>query len=145
MQRVDGAHVTVDDAEVGRIGPGLLVYLGVGKTDSEKDVAYLAEKVAGLRIFPDDTGAMNRSIVDMGGSALVISQFTLFGDVRRGRRPSFASAMAPEAAVRIYERFIAALKSFNVPCSSGRFGAMMEVSAVNNGPVTILIDSAKCF
>jgi D-tyrosyl-tRNA(Tyr) deacylase len=145
VQRVKEASVTVDAKVVGRTGPGLLVYLGVGADDTEKDLDYLVSKVAGLRIFQDDNGHMNRSVVDVGGGALVISQFTLFGDVRRGKRPSFISAMAPEAANAMYERFAAALNAGGVPTATGVFGAMMDVASVNDGPVTILLDSKKLF
>ncbi|MCP4603241.1 MAG: D-tyrosyl-tRNA(Tyr) deacylase [Proteobacteria bacterium] len=145
VQRVDEARVSVDGCDVGQIGLGLLVYLGVGVEDTDKDIEYLATKVAGLRIFPDEAGAMNRSIMDAGGSALVISQFTLFGDVRRGRRPSFISAMEPKTAEQIYERFVNRLDQLGVPCAKGKFGEMMEVHSINNGPVTILLDSTKLF
>ncbi len=145
VQRVDEACVSVNGEDVGSIGTGLLVYLGVGEGDSEKDIDYLATKVAGLRIFADEAGAMNRSVTDIGGSALVISQFTLFGDVRRGRRPSFVKAMEPDRAARLYEQFVGRLEMFGVPCSKGRFGAMMRIHSVNDGPVTILLDSTKLF
>ena len=145
VQRVTRARVAVDDREVGSIGAGLLVYLGIGAGDTEKDIAYLANKIAGLRIFRDDNDAMNRSVVDTGGRALVISQFTLYGDVRRGRRPSFVAAMEPEPAETVYERFVAQLEELGVPCARGEFGAMMDVQSVNDGPVTILLDSGKLF
>jgi D-tyrosyl-tRNA(Tyr) deacylase len=145
VQRVDEASVTVEGRRLGGIKHGLLVYLGVGEGDSAKDIEYLAQKVAGLRIFPDQAGAMNRSVIDVGGEALVISQFTLYGDVRRGKRPSFISAMAPEPAVRIYEDFADRLEALGVPCARGEFGAMMKIHSVNNGPVTILLDSKKLF
>ena len=145
VQRVKEARVSISGETVGRIDRGLLVYLGVGGDDAEKDVAYLAEKIAGLRIFPDQDGAMNHSVVDAGGSALVISQFTLHGDARRGRRPSFTGAMAPAQAEPLYERFIRALERSGVPCASGRFGAMMEIFSINDGPVTILLDSTRLF
>ena len=145
VQRVTRARVAVDDREVGSIGAGLLVYLGIGAGDTEKDIVYLANKIAGLRIFRDDNDAMNRSVVDTGGRALVISQFTLYGDVRRGRRPSFVAAMEPEPAETVYERFVAQLEELGVPCARGEFGAMMDVQSVNDGPVTILLDSGKLF
>ena len=145
MQRVARAAVSVAGETIGQVGKGLLIYLGVGREDTDKDLNYLAAKIAGLRIFPDDTGAMNRSIIDIGGGALVISQFTLFGDVRRGRLPSFIEAMAPERAEEIYEQFIARLEALGVPCAGGRFGAMMDVESINDGPVTILLDSEKLF
>jgi D-tyrosyl-tRNA(Tyr) deacylase len=145
VQRVSQARVEVDGEEVGRVGHGLLVYLGVGQDDSDKDLEYLANKVAGLRIFPDEKHSMNRSVIDSGGAALVISQFTLHGDVRRGKRPSFDKAMEPGAAEQMYERFVARLESLGVPCATGVFGAMMDVHSNNDGPVTILIDSHKTF
>jgi D-tyrosyl-tRNA(Tyr) deacylase len=145
VQRVDRASVGVDGAEVGRIGRGLLIYLGVGRGDGAADAGYLAEKIAGLRIFPDDAHSMNRSLLDAGGAALVISQFTLHGDVRRGKRPSFDGAMEPVAAEALYEEFIARLAALGVPVARGVFGAMMKIDSVNDGPVTILLDSAKLF
>ena len=145
VQRVNDARVTVDERELGAIEAGLLVYLGVGEGDTKKDLEYLATKVAGLRIFPDDGGSMNRSVLDAKGSALVISQFTLLGDVRRGRRPSFTSAMEPAQAKRLYEQFVTHLETLGVPCARGEFGAMMHVHSINDGPVTILLDSKKLF
>ena len=145
VQRVREAAVAVEEREIGRIGVGLLVYLGIGDDDTAKDLEYLAGKVAGLRIFRDADGAMNRSVLDAGGAALVISQFTLHGDVRRGKRPSFVKAMEPVAAERLYDRFVARLEELGVPCDKGVFGAMMDVSSVNDGPVTILLDSKKLF
>ncbi len=145
VERVTNASVTVDGREIGSIGRGLLVYLGVGENDEDKDIAYLASKVAGLRIFQDEKDAMNRSVVDIGGSVLVISQFTLFGDVRRGRRPSFTQAMAPKKAEQMYERFQEHLESLDIPLAKGQFGAMMKIHATNDGPVTILLDSTKLF
>jgi D-tyrosyl-tRNA(Tyr) deacylase len=145
VQRVKQAGVSIQGKAVGNIESGLLIYLGVGRDDTEKDLNYLVTKVAGLRIFSDRDGAMNRSVLDEGGAVLVISQFTLFGDVRRGRRPSFITAMAPEQAEAMYERFIAELEGLGIPCARGRFGAMMDVSSINDGPVTILLDSTKLF
>ena len=145
VQRVRGARVLVDGAEVGGIGEGLLVYLGIGSGDTDADLGYLAEKVAGLRVFRDDAAAMNLSVVDVGGRALVVSQFTLYGDARRGKRPSFTAAMEPAAAEAMYGRFIDRLEALGVPCARGVFGAMMDVYSVNDGPVTILIDSKKLF
>jgi D-tyrosyl-tRNA(Tyr) deacylase len=145
VQRVSRASVEVDGEEVGRVGRGLLVYLGVGRGDTDEDLEYLANKVAGLRIFPDEKHSMNRSALDAGSGALVISQFTLHGDVRRGKRPSFDAAMEPAAAEQMYERFVARLESLGVPCATGVFGAMMDVHSTNDGPVTILIDSHKTF
>ena len=145
VQRVADARVEVDGRVTGAIQRGLLVYLGVGKGDTERDLDYLAAKVAGLRIFPDEKHSMNRGVLDAGGAALVISQFTLHGDVRRGKRPSFDGAMEPGAAEETYERFVRKLESLGVPCATGVFGAMMEVHSINDGPVTILIDSEKQF
>ena len=145
VQRVKTASVTVDAGVVGQIESGILVYLGVGAGDTEKDLDYLVNKVAGLRIFPDDNGNMNRSVVDTGGAALVISQFTLFGDVRRGKRPSFTDAMAPDMADAFYRQFCSRLQSTGIHTEMGQFGAMMDVASVNDGPVTILLDSEKRF
>ena len=145
VQRVSRASVSVDDQTVGAIDEGLLVLLGIGEEDVEKDIDYLARKIAGLRVFPDEQGSMNRSIVDIAGRALVISQFTLFGDVRRGMRPSFSKAMLPEKAEPLYGWFIAKLKQLGIETAEGRFGAMMDVHLVNDGPVTILLDSTKLF
>jgi D-tyrosyl-tRNA(Tyr) deacylase len=145
VQRVREARVTVDGAPHGGIGEGLLVYLGVGNGDMDADLEYIADKVAGLRVFRDAAGAMNRSVVDVGEGALVVSQFTLYGDVRRGKRPSFTDAMEPAAAEAMYERFIDRLERLGVPCARGVFGAMMDVCSVNDGPVTILLDSKKQF
>ena len=145
VQRVREARVLVDGAEVGGIGEGLLVYLGVGSGDTDADLGYLAEKIAGLRVFRDDAAAMNLSVVDVGGRALVVSQFTLYGDARRGKRPSFTAAMEPAAAEEMYGRFASRLEALGVPCARGAFGAMMDVHSVNDGPVTILIDSRKLF
>lgn len=145
VQRVREASVTVDGELLGRIGQGLVVYLGVGRGDDETHIAYLAEKLAHLRIFEDDQANMNRSLLDVGGAALVISQFTLYGDCRRGRRPSFDAALPPDQAQALYERFLATLAGHGVPVQSGRFRAMMDVASVNAGPVTILLDSTKQF
>ena len=145
VQRVKEASVSVDAEIVGSVENGLLVYLGVGKNDTRKDMEYLAAKIAGLRIFGDDAGNMNRSVIDVDGSALVISQFTLHGDARRGRRPSFTDAMEPVAANELYLQFVSMLQELDVPCEKGVFGAMMNVRSVNDGPVTILLDSEKLF
>ncbi|MCK9462429.1 MAG: D-aminoacyl-tRNA deacylase [Proteobacteria bacterium] len=145
VQRVRGARVLVDGVEVGGIGDGLLVYLGIGCGDTDADLGTLAEKIAGLRVFRDGAGAMNLSVVDVGGRALVVSQFTLYGDVRRGKRPSFVAAMEPKSAEEMYVRFVSRLEALGVPCARGAFGAMMDVHSVNDGPVTILIDSKKLF
>ena len=145
IQRVSRAKVTVEGQTSGEIGTGLLVLLGVGGEDDESDAAYLAEKTAGLRIFEDDDGKMNRSLVDIGGAALVVSQFTLFGDVRRGRRPSFDSAAPPALADQLYQQYTEQLRARGVPVETGVFQAMMKVELVNEGPVTILLDSKKLF
>ena len=145
VQRVSEAEVRTDGTVVGAIGPGLAVLLGVGRGDSETDAAYLAEKVLSLRVFPDADGQMNRSVLDVRGALLVVSQFTLFGDVRKGRRPSYSDAAPPEEARRLYERFVEHLEPSGLPVARGVFGAMMDVALVNQGPVTILLDSRKLF
>ena len=145
VQRVSRAAVTVEGESTGTVQTGLLVLLGVGREDGEADAKYLADKVAGLRIFEDDDGKMSRSVVDIGGGALVVSQFTLFGDVRRGRRPSFDQAAPPEEADRLYQVFCDLLRENGVPVETGVFQAMMQVELVNEGPVTILLDSKKTF
>src|SRR3954468_8100747 len=143
IQRVSEAHVTVAGAETGRIGCGLVVLLGVGHQDAEAEVNWLAEKVVGLRIFEDEAGKMNRSLAEAGGAMLVISQFTLYGDCRRGRRPSFTDAAPPELAERFYESFVAAVRQAGVQVATGRFREHMLVSLVNDGPVTLWIDTAE--
>jgi D-tyrosyl-tRNA(Tyr) deacylase len=130
---------------VGEIGPGLLVLLGIGKADSEAAADYLAEKILGLRIFEDAEEKMNLSVQDVGGAMLVVSQFTLYGDVRRGKRPSFDAAARPEEASRLYEYFVTKVRAAGLCCETGQFQAMMEVELVNAGPVTILVDSEKLF
>lgn len=145
IQRVSRAKVTVDSWIAGEIGMGLLVLLGVGSEDNENDVNYLADKVTGLRVFEDAEGKMNRSVLDLGGSVLVVSQFTLYGDVRRGKRPSFDAAAAPETARRLYELFVERVRAAGLRCETGRFQEMMQVELVNEGPVTILLDSTKLF
>lgn len=129
----------------GKIGQGLLVLLGVGKADTEADAEYLAEKISGLRVFEDENGKMNRSLSEIGGSVLAVSQFTLYGDVRRGKRPSFDDAAAPEPARRLYEYFVERIRAAGLACETGRFQAMMAVELVNDGPVTVLLDSTKAF
>jgi len=145
IQRVSRAKVTVNNSTSGEIGLGLLVLLGVAHGDTESDATYLAEKIAGLRIFEDEDGKMNRSVQDAGGSVLVVSQFTLYGDVRRGKRPSFDAAAAPEHARRLYEFFVEQTLAAGLGCETGRFQEMMQVELVNDGPVTILLDSGKAF
>lgn len=145
IQRVSQASVSVEGAVVGRIGTGLLVLLGIGKGDDEGAAAYLAEKTAGLRVFEGDEGKMNRSVAEAGGSVLVVSQFTLYGDVRKGKRPSFDRAAAPELANRLYEHFVQQIRAAGIECETGRFQAMMDVELVNDGPVTILLDSEREF
>lgn len=145
VQRVSRAKVTVAGEIAGEIGSGLLVLLGVGQADRENDADYLAEKVVGLRIFEDDGGKMNRSVADVGGGVLVVSQFTLYGDVRKGRRPSFDDAARPEKARTLYEYFVSRVRAAGLPCETGRFQEMMDVELVNAGPVTILLDSGRAF
>jgi D-aminoacyl-tRNA deacylase len=145
VQRVSRAQVTVNGELTGQIGLGLLVLLGVGRDDSEADATCLAEKIVGLRIFEDDQGKMNRSVQDIGGSVLAVSQFTLYGDVRRGKRPSFVAAAPPERARELYESFVEQIRAAGLRCETGRFQEMMQVGLVNEGPVTILLDSAKGF
>jgi D-tyrosyl-tRNA(Tyr) deacylase len=145
VQRVSRAKVTVGEEIAGEIGAGLLVLLGVGHEDNEADANYLAEKIVGLRIFEDLDGKMNRSVQDVGGSVLAVSQFTLYGDVRRGKRPSFDAAAPPEQARRLYEFFVERLRAAGLLCETGRFQEMMQVELVNEGPVTILLDSGKAF
>jgi D-tyrosyl-tRNA(Tyr) deacylase len=143
VQRVSRAQVTVDGIVTGKINCGLLVLLGVARGDSQADADYLADKIAGLRIFEDAEGKMNLSVMEMDGSVLVVSQFTLYGDVRRGKRPSFDAAAPPEQARQLYEYFVERIRAAGLPCETGRFQEMMEVELVNDGPVTILLDSAK--
>src|ERR1022692_2939624 len=145
VQRVGRATVKVGDKITGEIGKGLLVLLGVGQEDSDGDADYLAEKVAGLRIFEDEAGKMNRSVGEIGGAVLAVSQFTLFGDVRRGKRPSFDAAARPERARELYNAFVERIRALGLRCDTGRFQEMMEVELVNSGPVTILLDSKKVF
>jgi D-tyrosyl-tRNA(Tyr) deacylase len=145
IQRVSRAQVTVDGTVRGAIENGLLVLVGVAADDGEADLAYLAEKTAGLRVFEDDAGKMNRSVEDIGGALLVVSQFTLFGDVRRGRRPSFDHAAPPQLADALYQRYVELLRGKGLQVETGVFQAMMKVELVNDGPVTILLDSKKLF
>jgi D-tyrosyl-tRNA(Tyr) deacylase len=145
VQRVSEASVRVAGEVVGQIGPGLAVLVGVKSGDTESDARYLAEKTAHLRVFADPDGRMNHSVQEQGGSVLVVSQFTLYGDVRRGRRPSYAEAAAPEIAEAWYLRYCDLLREVGLTVETGRFGAMMEVRIVGDGPVTILLDSARLF
>ena|SRR5919201_1012642 len=145
VQRVSEASVAVAGEVVGQIGQGLAVLVGVRQGDSEVDARYLAEKTAHLRVFADAEGRMNRSVLERDGGVLVISQFTLYGDVRRGRRPSYAEAAAPEEAEALYERYCQLLREAGLTVATGRFGAMMVVRLVGDGPVTILLDSARLF
>ena len=141
IQRVSQASVTVDNQRIGEISKGLLILLGVEQGDSIRDVEWLSQKIAHLRIFSDPEGKMNLSLLDVKGSALIISQFTLFGDCRKGRRPSFVSAANPEQAQALYGSFCEAIKELGIPVSTGRFAADMQVELTNNGPVTLIIDS----
>ena len=141
MQRVSSARVEIDGEVAGSIGRGLLVLLGVGQGDSEKQAHWLADKIAGLRIFEDDAGKMNLSVEEVGGSLLVVSQFTLYADCRKGRRPSFTGAAPPQEADRLYQVFVERLKERGLPVATGVFQAMMQVHLVNDGPVTVLVES----
>jgi D-tyrosyl-tRNA(Tyr) deacylase len=141
LQRVRQARVVIGEEVVGQVGPGLLVLLGVAKDDTAVEARWLADKVVGLRLFNDAEEKMNLSLGDVGGSVLVVSQFTLYGDCRKGRRPSFIEAAAPETAVPLYEEFVRAVRAQGVPVATGRFGAMMQVELVNDGPVTLIVDS----
>jgi len=145
VQRVSRAEVRVEGRLVGRIAAGLVVLVGVGSEDSREDGEWLAEKIVHLRVFDDDTGRMNRSLLETSGAVLCISQFTLYGDCRKGRRPSYDRAAPPEAARVLYESFVAALRSPGVRVETGEFRAMMEVELVNDGPVTLLLDSERFF
>jgi D-tyrosyl-tRNA(Tyr) deacylase len=145
VQRVKESKVEVKGRNVGVIGPGLLVFLGVGEDDSEKDCDYLANKIAHLRIFPDEMDLMNLSLMDTGKSVLVVSQFTLWGDCRKGRRPSFAKAARPERAKELYEHFVGLLREKDIHVETGRFQEMMDVYLINDGPVTLMLDSAKSY
>jgi D-tyrosyl-tRNA(Tyr) deacylase len=143
IQRVTRASVTVEGRVTGEIGAGLLVLLAVSRTDNPESATYLAEKIANLRIFSDEAGKMNLSLLDVGGSALLVSQFTLYGDTRGGRRPSYIQAAPPEQASLLYEEFVRSIRSLGVPVETGVFQAHMQVELVNDGPVTILLDSEK--
>jgi D-tyrosyl-tRNA(Tyr) deacylase len=145
IQRVSRARVVVDGRVTGEIGPGLVVLLAVGRSDTLETASAMAEKIAHLRIFDDEDGKMNRSLLDTGGTALAVSQFTLYGDVRRGRRPGFEQAAPPELANALYEEFVRALRAVGVRVETGVFQARMAVELTNEGPVTILLDSEKLF
>lgn len=145
VQRVSSASVTVDGEVVGAIEKGFMVLVGVSTEDTDRDLKYMAEKVPNLRIFEDDEGKMNRSLKDVGGSILAVSQFTLYGDARGGRRPSFIAAARPEEANALYEQLVAAWRAQGIPVETGRFRTEMQVALVNDGPVTILMDSTKLF
>lgn len=145
VQRVSRAQVSVNGQVCGEIARGLLVLLGVGADDNESDADYLAEKVTGLRVFEDDNGKMNLAVSEVAGGVLVVSQFTLFGDVRRGKRPSFDAAAQPDRARQLYEYFVDRIRNAGLSCATGRFQQMMQVELVNHGPVTILLDSKKTF
>lgn len=143
IQRVNNASVTVSGKVIGKIGKGLLVFLGVGEGDTEADLKYIADKTVGLRIFSDTDDKMNLSVGDIGGEVLVVSQFTLYGDCRKGKRPSFTASMEPKGAEKMYEDFIKMIESNGIKTAHGEFGADMQVSILNDGPVTILLDSSK--
>jgi D-tyrosyl-tRNA(Tyr) deacylase len=145
VQRVKGAEVRVGEEIVGRIGFGFVVLVGVGKNDTEATGEALAEKIANLRVFDDDQGRMNRSLLEVGGQALCVSQFTLYGDCRKGRRPSYDQAAVPDQALLLYESFVESLRRRGIPTETGRFRAMMDVELVNDGPVTLLLDSDRLF
>lgn len=145
IQRVKEARVEIEGVVVGQISKGLLIFLGVGENDTEKECGYIANKIINLRIFPDSDDLMNLSILDIKGAALVVSQFTLWGDCRKGRRPSFTEAARPEKAKMLYEHFISLIKDMNISVATGKFQEMMDVHLINDGPVTILIDSEKKF
>jgi D-aminoacyl-tRNA deacylase len=140
LQRVARAKVTVDGRVTGQIGRGLLLLAGFTDGDTDDALAWMADKVVGLRIFPDDEGKMNRSVEEIDGGLLVVSQFTLYGDARRGRRPSFVDAARPEVAIPLYERFLQVLRATGRPVQTGEFGAMMDVELVNDGPVTLILE-----
>jgi D-tyrosyl-tRNA(Tyr) deacylase len=145
VQRVKASRVVVGGVTVGAIGPGLLILLGVGLEDKEDDCDYLANKIIHLRIFPDEKGQMNRSLGDVGGAVMVVSQFTLWADCRRGRRPSFTRAAPPDKAIRLYDHFVHLIREEGFTVATGQFQAMMEVSLINDGPVTMILDSEKLF
>jgi D-tyrosyl-tRNA(Tyr) deacylase len=141
IQRVSRARVLIEGETVGEISRGLLVLVGITHDDTPEQAKWLAEKTASLRIFADDEGKMNRDVVEAGGAMLIVSQFTLYGDARKGRRPSFVAAAGPDQAIPLYEAFVNAVKALGIPTATGRFGAMMQVELVNDGPVTLMVDS----
>ena len=141
LQRVSEARVRIDGGTVGEIGRGLLVLLGIAPSDTPEQAEWLADKIVGLRVFEDDDGKMNRDVIEVGGGVLIVSQFTLYGDCRKGRRPSFIEAAPPAVAIPLYAAFIDAVRARGVPAATGRFGAMMQVELVNHGPVTLIVDS----
>ena len=143
IQRVSKSSVTVGDRTTGAIQTGLMVLLGVAQGDTQKDADYLADKIINLRIFEDENGKMNRSLLEVGGEMLVISQFTLLGDCRKGRRPDFTAAGAPEPAKMLYEKTITAIRQRDIPVQTGVFAAHMEIESINDGPVTLILDSKK--
>lgn len=143
LQRVSGARVEVEGKTIGEIGAGLLLLVGVGHDDTEKDAAWMADKIAGLRIFEDEGGKMNLSVKETGGAILSVSQFTLFGDCRKGRRPNFMGAARPESATALYDRFNEMLREAGLQVETGVFGAMMDVSLTNDGPVTLILDTKE--
>jgi D-tyrosyl-tRNA(Tyr) deacylase len=145
VQRVSRAEVRVEGAVTGRIARGFMVLLGAADDDRDEDVAWMAEKIAGLRVFPDEDGQMNKALAEVGGAVLVVSQFTLLGDCRKGRRPSFVKAAQPELAEPLYEKLVAQLRAVGLPVETGKFRAMMDVELVNDGPVTLLLDSKRVF
>jgi D-aminoacyl-tRNA deacylase len=145
VQRVSSARVTVNAEVTGEISTGLLILLAVANADTDKDLDYMVDKIVGLRVFEDADGKMNRSVAEAGGAILAVSQFTLYGDVRRGKRPSFDDAARPEQARAMYDQFVTRVRAAGLRCETGRFQEMMDVELVNDGPVTILLDSSKLF
>jgi D-aminoacyl-tRNA deacylase len=145
VQRVSRAQVTIDEEPVGTIGSGVVVLLGIHADDSEREARWMADKILNLRIFEDEKGLMNRSLLDVGGEMLIVSQFTLYGDCRKGRRPGYSSAARPERAKPLYKHFIETVKQLGITTATGRFQAMMQVELVNDGPVTLLLDSSGTF